>query len=120
MLEVVRRLEYLHLKNVRRNIGKYVATVTVPCQHHDSNLFDTQGNRYKRVHDETRPDPFNGAPPAKVPGNKSTECWAYNRVRFIAGNFKKCKGFRAFMLSKYGDKGGIHPLKSSRFWAVRA
>ena len=41
-------------------------------------------------------------------------------MRFLAGNFKKYKEFRAFMRSEYGDSAGIAPIKSARFWAVRA
>ena len=122
MLKVVRRLEFLYLRGsgVRARIGNFVELELVSCQHHDSNLFDTHVNRKKRVLDETRPDPFNQLAAGKIAGNKSTECWAYNKVRFLADNFKKYKDFKAFMLSNYGDDGGIAPIKSSRFWAVRA
>ena len=122
MLKVVRRLEFLYLRDsgVRARIGKFVELELVSCQHHDSNLFDTHVNRKKRVLDETRPDPFNQLAAGKIAGNKSTECWAYNKVRFLADNFKKYKDFKAFMLSNYGDDAGIAPIKSSRFWAVSA
>ena len=121
MVEIVRRIEYNYLKDVRANIGKYVGTVTVSCQHHNSNLFEVHCNRKERVMDETEPDPFDPSiGPAPVPGNKTTESWVYNRVRFLAGNFKKYKEFRAFMRSEYGDSAGIAPIKSARFWAVRA
>ena len=32
MIEVVRRMEYLYLKTIRPNMGKYVPTVFVSCQ----------------------------------------------------------------------------------------
>ena len=41
-------------------------------------------------------------------------------LEIIRPNFKKYKEFRAFMRSEYGDSAGIAPIKSARFWAVRA
>ena len=121
MIDIVRRHEYEYLKGVRPDIGKFVKTVTVSCQLHDSNLVSTLGGKKLRVLDTTKPDPFQPAvsPAVKeIKGNKKTESFSFNAVRFLATCFKKSKAWKAFMLSRYGDTQGIKSIKMARFWAV--
>ena len=121
MIDRVRRHEYLMLKKhkIRPNIGKYVKTTTQSCHLHDSNLVNTELSRFLRLLDLTEPCPFTKLPAlASIRGNKSTESFSYNAVRFLAGAFKKSKDWRAYMLSEYGDDGGIPPIKSARFWST--
>jgi hypothetical protein len=101
MIDIVRRLEYKMLKSsTRPNIGKFVATVTQSCQHHDSNLINVEFSRLLRVLDLLLADPFNGISPAVdcIGGNKKTECFSINTARFIASSLKKSKNWRSFML----------------------
>ena len=119
MIEIVRRLEYLHLQSVRGDMGKYVETKTVSCQHHDSNLINVELSRRLRFLDMTRSDPLDGNPPLDdILGNKSTESFSYNVVRFLASAFKKNKDWTSFMCADYGDTSGIPTIKSARFWAA--
>ena len=102
-------------------MGKYVPTVMVSCMLHDSNLVNVMLSKMLRELDTTKPDPFQPhVNPAVrgIKGNKATESFSFNAVRFIAGCFKKSKDWRAFMRSTHGDGGGIAPIKSSRFWAA--
>jgi hypothetical protein len=122
MIDIVRRLEYNFLKtSLRKDIGKYVKTITQSCQLHDSNLINVQLSRMLRHLDTTRRDPFNHALSPAIPeikGNKKTECFSINTARFIASSIKKNKVWKAFMLDEYGDGQGIKSIKSARFWSV--
>jgi hypothetical protein len=89
MIEIVRRLEYLFLKaTTRKNIGKYVETITQSCQLHDSNLINVELSRLLRALDLTKCDPFQ---PHKFPAiekerftsQKNSECWSIMIARFI-------------------------------------
>ena len=98
MIDRVRRHEYLMLKKhkIRPDIGKYVKTTTQSCHLHDSNLVNTELSRFLRLLDLTEPCPFTKLPAlASIRGNKSTESFSYNAVRFLAGAFKKSKDWRA-------------------------
>ena len=121
MIDIVRRYEYQYLKTIRSGMGKFVATVTVSCQLHDSNLVNVLLSKLLRELDTTKPDPFqpqiNPAVP-EIKGNKQTESFSFNAVRFLATCFKKSKAWKAFMLSRYGDTQGIKSIKMARFWAV--
>ncbi len=121
MIDIVRRYEYEYLKTIRSGMGKFVATVTVSCQLHDSNLVNVLLSKLLRMLDTTEPDPFqpeiNPAVP-EIKGNKQTESFSFNAVRFLATCFKRSKEWKAFMLSEYGDTQGIKSIKSARFWAV--
>jgi hypothetical protein len=119
MIDIVRRHEYLMLKGIRTNIGKFVKTTTQSCQLHDSNLINVELSRRLRKFDVTEPDPFAGLPAlTTIRGNKATESFSYNAVRFVGGAFKKNKDWKAFLLDTYGDTGGIKPIKSARFWSA--
>ena len=122
MIDIIRRHEYNFLRDIRgAAIGKYIPTVMVSCMLHDSNLVNVMLSKLLRELDTTKPDPFqpevNPAVP-EIKGNKATESFSFNAVRFIAGCFKKNKDWKSFMRSTYGDVGGIAPIKSSRFWAA--
>jgi hypothetical protein len=120
MIDIVRRHEHNFLRTTSRQwIGKYVDTTTQSCQLHDSNLVNVELSRRLRWFDLNEPDPFHSlAPLSTIRGNKSTESFSYNAVRFLAGGMKKSKDWRAFMLDTYGDTDGIAPIKSARFWAA--
>ncbi len=47
MIDIVRRYEYMLLrKTSRKNMGKFVQTVTQSCQLHDSNLINVELSRH--------------------------------------------------------------------------
>ena len=81
-------------------------------------------NRSLRKLDAEEPCPFTGRAasdwlgPEGVRGQNSKECWSSNVARFLAGCFKKNSSWGAYMLSNYGDDGGIPVVKSARFWSV--
>ena len=93
-------------------------------QHHDSALVAVELNRSLRKLDAEEPCPFTGRAaldwlgPEGVRGQNSKECWSSNVARFLAGCFKKNSSWGSYMLSKYGDDGGIPVVKSARFWSV--
>ena len=124
MIELVRRLEYLFLKATsRKNIGKYIETITNSCQLHDSNLINVELSRILRNLDLTKVDPFQphrnpAVEQARFTGQKNSECWSIMTARFVASAIKKSKDWKAFMLTEYGDAQGIKSVKSARFWSV--
>jgi hypothetical protein len=123
MIDLVRAHEYRYLKVTSRPfIGPYIETRTSSCQLHDSNLINTELSRCLRYFDLNAKDDLDPTSPfstmEKIRGNKSTESFSYNAVRFLASLMKKDKDWRAFMLFRYGDNGGIKPIKSARFWAA--
>ena len=60
MVEIIRRHEYQYLKTIRSGMGKYVETVFVSCQHHDSALISVWFNKRKLELDMTEVDFFLG------------------------------------------------------------
>ena len=121
MIDIVRRYEYMLLrKTSRKNMGKFVQTVTQSCQLHDSNLINVELSRHLKELDLSKI--YFGEPQLDIQalskGNKSTECWSINTARFIAGHLKKSKDWKSFLLSEYGDACGIKSVKSARFWSV--
>eukprot|EP01047_Picozoa_sp_COSAG01_P059413 COSAG01_NODE_7130_length_3337_cov_2.203212_1_plen_864_part_00 len=124
MIDLVRRHEYNYLKRTGlRQMGRYVPTIGVSCQHHDSNLVAVHLSRLLRNLDLTTRDPFNrqSRPMAEdyIRGNKKTESFTLNAVRFIAGGLKQDRRWKSFLEAHFADFAGMPVVKSSRFWSVQ-
>ena len=128
MIDAVRRLEYLWLKasGLRPHMSPFIQTEIVSCQHHDSNLINVDISRItRRIDEASGPDGGRGMDPyqpgvqvEEVRGNKKTESLTCNFTRFLSGCFRKDPSWRAFMVSRYNDRGSIPVVKCARFWSV--
>jgi hypothetical protein len=123
MIDLVRRHEYLYLKRSGlREMGRYVKTIGVSCQHHDSNLVAVHLSRLLRALDTSQRDPFTHAQKMSetdIRGNKKTESFAINAARFIAGCLKQDTRWGDCCKTHAGDEKGLPVVKSARFWSVQ-